>query len=92
MKPVADQNPGSASRRLEDSFCHPSSIYMYEPFSYQDGWIDGCLAILRPFNSILFISVRWVDDNERLFAVKRISPRAGLALGTARLVGHCLTH
>ena len=40
------------------------------------------------FNSILVISGRWADDNGRLFAmVEKISPRAGLELGTARSVG-----
>ena len=45
------------------------------------------------FNNISVISGPWADDNERLcngtpFTVEKISPRAGLELGTARSVGH----
>ena len=50
------------------------------------------------FNSILVISGRWEDANNRLFemdfpfTVEKISPRAGLKLGTARSVDQRLTH
>ena len=50
------------------------------------------------FNSISVISGRWADDNERLcameppFTVEKISPRAGIDLGTARSVGQRLAH
>ena len=45
------------------------------------------------FKSISEESGRWADDNEKAvcngsaFAVKKISPRAGLELGTARSIG-----
>ena len=49
------------------------------------------------FNISSVILGRWVDENERLcaivpFMVEKISPRAELEPGTARSVGHRLTH
>ena len=51
------------------------------------------------FSSISALSGQWVDDKERLtvcngtlFRVEKISPPAGLQLGTARSVGQRLTH
>ena len=35
-----------------------------------DGWMDGLLAILRPFNSISVVSGQWVDNNERLYEME----------------------
>ena len=46
------------------------------------------------FNSISVISGRWADDivcNVTSFTVQKISPRAGLELGTARSLGQSLT-
>ena len=62
-----------------------------------DRWMDD-LRFYVLFNSIRVISGRWVDDNERLCAMKphlqlkRSSPQAGPELTTARLVGQRLTH
>ena len=36
------------------------------------------------FNSVFVISGRRDDDNGTMFTVEKISPRAGLELGTAR--------
>ena len=62
--------------------------------------IEECVAILRPFRSISIISGRLAGDNESLeaicngtpFSVEKISPRAGLELGSARSVDQRLTY
>ena len=60
-------------------------------FPYFSTWMDD-LWFYVLFKSISVMSGRWIYDNERLcslepFTVEKISPRAGLALGTARSVG-----
>ena len=53
-----------------------------------DGWMDGWVRVLRPFNSISVISRRWKGEHERLCAMKRrlgsgrISPPAGFEPAT----------
>ena len=59
--------------------------------SGKDEWMDD-LRFYVLFNSISFISGRWAVDNGTPFAVEKISPRAGLELGTARSVAQRLTH
>ena len=52
------------------------------------GWMDGWVRVLRPFNSISVISRRWKGEHERLCARKRrlgsgrISPPAGFEPAT----------
>ena len=63
---------------------------------YYHKWMDD-LRFYVLFNSTSVISGQWADDNERLccetpFAVEKISPRAGLKLGTARSAGQRLVH
>ena len=52
-------------------------------------WIDGWLAILRPFQQYFSHIRTMLNDNERLCARE---PQAGLDPGTARPVGRRLTH
>ena len=51
--------------------------------AYGFWWMDGCVRVLRSFDSISVISRRWKSEHERLCAMKRhlgsgrISPPAG---------------
>ena len=56
-----------------------------------NGWmVDLQFYIL--FNSISVVSGQWAVCNGTSFMVEKISPQAGLELGTARSVGQHLTH
>ena len=57
-----------------------------------DGWMDGWICDLRPFNGISVVSGRLVEDNERLCAtepclrLKRfLYPRIELGTGTSAI-------
>ena len=57
-------------------------------FDIDQGWMDGWVRFLRPFNSISVISRWWKGEHERLCAMKhrlgsgRISPPAGFEPAT----------
>ena len=64
-----------------------------------NAWLEDDLQFYYSFQQYFSVSGRWADDNERLCAMEprlrlteKISPRAGLDLGTARSVGQHLTH
>ena len=66
-------------------------------FHTMDGWMED-LRLYVLFNSILVISGRWLDDNERLCAMElrlrleRFLSQAGIEPSPARSVYQRLTH